>query len=75
VLTELTNSAVTRLWTLGAFNLGVELGQITVLAATLGALAAVRRFRVGADLRLATFGSAAVGLVGAAWTMERIFGG
>jgi hypothetical protein len=75
VLTELTNSAVTRLWTLGAFNLGVELGQLTVLAATLGALATVRHLRVGAELRLATCGSAAVGLVGAVWTMERIFGG
>ena len=74
-LAELTHSAATRLATLAAFNVGVECGQVTVLAGTLGLLALVRLLRAGGDLRVARLGSAAVGLMGAVWTVERIFGG
>lgn len=54
------------------FNLGVELGQLAIVALFLPFAFAIRgsRFYLWAVLR---FGSVLVGLLGALWTVERVF--
>ena len=57
-----------------AFNLGVEAGQLLVVAATLAAIAALSRVapaRLEQALRL---GSYAIGITGAYWLVDRLAG-
>ena len=61
--------------TLVSFNLGVEAGQLTVIAAAALVLAFVSWLRAGASLPTIRFASAAIGLVGTIWTIQRISGG
>lgn len=59
-----------------AFNLGVELGQLTIVALLFPALHAVAARAPVRYQRLAVGGgSAAIGLFGAYWLVQRIFGG
>lgn len=72
VLRELELPAEGILRSLAGFNLGVELGQIAVVAALFPLVALVTRTRLG---RPAVAGvSAAVGVAGVAWLVERTFG-
>ncbi|MFC4296089.1 HupE/UreJ family protein [Novosphingobium tardum] len=57
-----------------SFNLGVEAGQLAIVAVTLAILALVRRLREPAP-RLATTGGAyAIGIVASAWLFARTLG-
>jgi len=60
-------------WTLFGFNIGVELGQLAVVAVVASALAWVRSRSPVAGTRLAFVGSIIVMLVGAFWFVERVF--
>jgi len=56
------------------FNLGVELGQLAIVAATFGAVAIVRRYAAKA-LRPATQMTAyGIGTIASFWFLERLFG-
>ena len=60
-------------WSLFAFNLGVEIGQLLIVAVVAGVLMLVRlRSRVLAG-QIALFGSIAVILAGAYWFVQRVF--
>ena len=52
-----------------AFNLGVEAGQLVIVAAALAALALLTRLRLAAPARLG--GAYAIGAVASAWLIER----
>ena len=57
-----------------SFNLGVEAGQLLVIAVVLGLLGAVRQIRPGIEppaLRLASY---AIGIIGAYWLVDRVIG-
>jgi hypothetical protein len=56
-----------------SFNLGVEIGQATIVLATAPLLAALRRASLPAGRRVALAGSACVGLAGAFWFVQRLF--
>jgi hypothetical protein len=56
-----------------AFNVGVEVGQATIVLVTAPLLAAVRRMSVPAGRRTALAGSAIVGLAGLFWFVQRAF--
>jgi len=60
-------------WTLFGFNVGVELGQLAVVAVVASALAWVRSRSPVAGTRLAFVGSIIVMLAGAFWFVERVF--
>ncbi len=60
-------------WSLGAFNLGVELGQLVVVVLVASLVFAVRRRSEAAGDRLALGGSAVVLAAGAYWFVERVF--
>jgi hydrogenase/urease accessory protein HupE len=60
-------------WSLFAFNLGVEAGQLLVVAAVATALAAVRSRNEAAGRRLVFAGSVGVMAAGAFWFVERVF--
>ena len=60
-------------WSLFAFNVGVELGQLLIVAVVAGLLAVVRRQSVTLARQLALAGSIAVILAGAYWFVERVF--
>jgi hydrogenase/urease accessory protein HupE len=60
-------------WSLFSFNIGVELGQLLVVVAAAGTLAAVRRWSPDASRRVAIAGSVAVIVAGAFWFVERVF--
>jgi hypothetical protein len=60
-------------WSLFSFNLGVEVGQLLVVAAVAGALAMVRRHNQAVAHRLALAGSVVVIAAGAYWFVERVF--
>jgi hydrogenase/urease accessory protein HupE len=60
-------------WTLFGFNIGVELGQLAVVAVVASALAWVRSRSQVAGTRLAFVGSIVVMLTGAYWFVERVF--
>ncbi len=62
-------------WSLFSFNLGVEIGQLVVVAAVASALAAVRARSETAGRRLAVAGSVAVIAAGLFWFVERVFFG
>ena len=63
------------LTTLVAFNLGVEAGQLAVIVAAAFVFAVVTRLRATARLPATRFASAAIGVAGAIWTIQRIAGG
>jgi len=60
-------------WSLFAFNLGVEVGQLLIVAVVAGALLLVRRQSATAAHRVALAGSIAVILAGLYWFVERVF--
>ena len=73
VLREMELPAGALGWSLLSFNLGVEAGQVLVVAAVAGLLGAVRRRSEAAGRRIATVGSVAVVAAGAFWFVERTF--
>jgi hydrogenase/urease accessory protein HupE len=60
-------------WSLFSFNLGVEIGQLLIVAAVAGALALVRQRSHALAQRLALAGSVVVIAAGAYWFVERVF--
>ena len=60
-------------WSLFAFNLGVEIGQLLIVLVVAGALMAVRRKSAIAAERIAMAGSIAVMAAGVYWFIERVF--
>ena len=60
-------------WSLFAFNLGVEIGQLVIVLVVAGALMAVRRKNVAAAQRIALLGSIGVIAAGVYWFIERVF--
>ena len=60
-------------WSLLAFNLGVEIGQLLIVGVVAGVLLIVRRTRAPMAGRLALLGSIAVIAAGAYWFIERVF--
>jgi hydrogenase/urease accessory protein HupE len=59
-------------WSLFAFNLGVEVGQLLVVAVVAASLAALRSWNEAAGRRVAVAGSVAVMAAGAFWFIERV---
>lgn len=62
-------------WSLAAFNVGVELGQLAVVVPAAGLLAVVRRYDVVLNERLAFGGSVVVIAAGLYWFAQRVGGG
>lgn len=60
-------------WSLFAFNLGVEFGQLLIVAVVAGVLELVRRRSSAAAHWLAMAGSIAVIVAGLYWFVERVF--
>jgi hypothetical protein len=60
-------------WSLFAFNLGVEIGQLLIVAVVAGALILLRKGSVRAVRVVATAGSIAVIAAGVYWFIERVF--
>ncbi len=60
-------------WSLFAFNLGVEVGQLLIVAAVAGALTVVRRYSENAARQIAWGASIAVIVAGVFWFIERVF--
>ena len=60
-------------WSLFAFNLGVEIGQLLIVAAVAGTLVVVKRISFNASRQLAVIGSVAVILGGTYWFVQRVF--
>ena len=75
VLREMDLPARALGWSLLSFNLGVEAGQLLVVAAVASALAALRARSERAGRRLAVAGSIVVIAAGAFWFIERVFFG
>jgi len=59
-------------WSLAAFNVGVELGQLAVVAVAVTLLAAVRRYDVVLADRCAMIGSVGVIAAGVYWFVQRV---
>ena len=63
-------------WSLAAFNIGVELGQLVIVFLVTGALLSLRRYSAALAERCVPFGSAVVIAAGAYWFVQRVwFGG
>jgi hydrogenase/urease accessory protein HupE len=60
-------------WSLFAFNLGVELGQLFIVFMVAGMLMVIRRRSKTAAHRIAMLGSVAVIAAGVYWFIERVF--
>jgi hydrogenase/urease accessory protein HupE len=60
-------------WSLFAFNLGVEIGQLLIVLVVAGLLLAVRRRSSAAARWIAMAGSIAVMAAGVYWFIERVF--
>jgi len=60
-------------WSLFSFNLGVEIGQLFVVALVASALAALRHRSEAAGRRLAFAGSLVVVAAGTFWFVQRVF--
>jgi hypothetical protein len=60
-------------WSLGSFNVGVEVGQVLVVAIVASLLTAVRTRSEKAGQRLAFAGSVLVITAGAFWFIQRVF--
>jgi hydrogenase/urease accessory protein HupE len=72
VLREVGLPASALGWSLAAFNVGVELGQLAVVAVAVALLAAVRRYAVVWAERFAVVGSVGVIAAGLYWFAERV---
>jgi len=59
-------------WSLAAFNLGVELGQGTILLAVLPVLHAIARYSPTARARTTRYASIGVAVAGVIWFFQRI---
>jgi hydrogenase/urease accessory protein HupE len=73
VLREMDLPAAALGWSLFAFNLGVEAGQLLVVAVVATAIAAVRSRNEAAGRQLAVAGSVVVMAAGAFWFVQRVF--
>jgi hydrogenase/urease accessory protein HupE len=73
VLREMDLPARALGWSLFSFNLGVEIGQLLVVAVVASALAALRHRSEAAGRRLAVAGSLVVVVAGAFWFVQRVF--
>ena len=73
VLREMELPARALGWSLFAFNAGVEIGQLLVVAAVATALAALRSRSEAAGRQLAFAGSIVVMAAGAFWFIQRVF--
>ena len=73
VLRELGLPLTALGWSLFSFNVGVEIGQLAIVLAAAGAMAAIRRRDAGAAQRLAFAGSVIVMAAGAYWFIQRVF--
>jgi hydrogenase/urease accessory protein HupE len=71
-LAGLRLSASSLATTLISFNLGVELGQLSVIATAAAMLALLTRVREAAGQPAARLASAAIGVAGVVWTIERL---
>jgi hydrogenase/urease accessory protein HupE len=60
-------------WSLFSFNLGVEIGQLAIVAAVASILTTIRRRNAMLWERLAVAGSVLVILAGGYWFVERVF--
>jgi hypothetical protein len=60
-------------WSLFAFNLGVEIGQLLIVGVVAGALLIVRRKGAALARQLALLGSIAVIVAGVYWFVQRVF--
>jgi hypothetical protein len=60
-------------WSLFAFNLGVEIGQLMIVAVVAGTLTMIRRRSEAASRQIAMFGSIAVIIAGLYWFVQRVF--
>jgi len=60
-------------WSLFAFNVGVEIGQLLIVAVVAGSLMLIRQRSPAAARMSAMGGSAAVILAGVYWFIERVF--
>ena len=60
-------------WSLFAFNVGVEIGQLLIVAVVAGSLMLIRRRNPAAGRVLAIGGSIAVIVAGVYWFIERVF--
>lgn len=60
-------------WSLFAFNLGVEIGQLLIVAVVAGSLTFVRRRSAAASRQIALLGSVGVILAGVYWFIARVF--
>jgi hydrogenase/urease accessory protein HupE len=60
-------------WSLFSFNLGVEIGQLAIVALVTVALGAIRRYSDRLHLRVAFAGSIVVIAAGTYWFVERVF--
>ena len=54
-----------------AFNVGVELGQLAIVGATLAVVAAIARFAAGVQRPATVAGAYAIGAVASAWLIQR----
>ncbi|MBT8408704.1 MAG: HupE/UreJ family protein, partial [Alphaproteobacteria bacterium] len=57
-----------------SFNLGVEAGQLLVIAAVLILVEALRRVRPGLEERSIRIASYTIGIIGAYWLIDRVIG-
>jgi hypothetical protein len=73
VLSELELSRRAEVWTLGAFNVGLEIGQLLIVVALTMVFSALRARSDGAGRRLAFAGSIVVVAAGAFWFVQRVF--
>jgi len=73
VLREMDLPARALGWSLFSFNLGVEIGQLFVVAVVAAALAALRHRSEAAGRRFAVAGSLVVVLAGTFWFVQRVF--
>src|SRR6185295_3705132 len=73
VLREMDLPARALGWSLFAFNAGVEIGQLLVVALVATALAALRSKSEAAGRQLAFAGSIVVMAAGAFWFVQRVF--
>jgi hydrogenase/urease accessory protein HupE len=60
-------------WSLFSFNVGVEIGQLGIVALVATTLHAIRRWNVEAGQRVAYAGSLVVIAAGAYWFVQRVF--
>jgi hydrogenase/urease accessory protein HupE len=73
VLREMELPARALGWSLFSFNIGVEIGQLCVVAVVATALAALRSRSEAAGRQLAFAGSVVVMAAGAFWFIQRVF--